>query len=95
MKEKEKIQKKLKITQKNQKNIKTNKKIRRGRGKVTETNLEMISANGAGIKNKIFSVKKEIKMAKSAIFMFQETHFKTKGKLKIHDYEIFESIRTK
>ena len=39
------------------------------------------------------SFKQELKRSKAGIFTLQETHFKTKGKLKVDDFEVFESIR--
>ena len=41
------------------------------------------------------SFKSELKRSGAAVFTIQETHFKKKGKLKVENFEIFESIRKK
>ena len=53
----------------------------------------MFSANAGGLGKKIHSLKHELTETNSQIFTIQESHFRTKGRLKINDYMIFESIR--
>ena len=74
---------------------KTKNKVKRGRGKKNEKYLSIFSTNCAGLKNKLESFKSELKSVDASIFTAQETHFKRKGSLKIQDFQIFESIRTK
>ena len=54
-----------------------------------------MTANSAGLKHRVESLKSELEFTEAAIFTLQETHFVKKGKLKIDDWEIFESIRKK
>ena len=70
------------------------KKINRGK-KNKEADLCIISANAAQLKGKISSFKSELKKANAGIFTMQESHYVTKGKLKIEDFQIFEAIRRK
>ena len=78
----------------NNKNNKKKKKINRGKKK-KESELCIMSANAAQLKGKIISFKSELKKSNAGIFTVQESHFPTKGKLKIEDFEIFEAIRKK
>ena len=55
----------------------------------------MFSTNAAGLKNKLQSFKSELKHFDASVFTVQETHFNKKGKFKMQDFEIFESIRSK
>ena len=55
----------------------------------------MLTANAAGLKLKLHSLKDTIKSQEIGIFTLQETHFPKKGKIKIQDWQIFESIRSK
>ena len=63
--------------------------------KYKNENVTIFSNNAAGLVTKTQSLKSEIKSLKAAIFTIQETHFNKKGKFKIENYEIFESIRKK
>ena len=93
---------KLEKTQKEYKTIKSQKikiqenkkKIKRGKKtKHKETYLNMFSLNVNSLNKKIKSLKNELKRTNSSIFTLQETHYRTKGKVKIEDFEIFEAIR--
>ena len=53
----------------------------------------MFSLNIFSLKSKLKSFKNEIKRSNSSLFTLQETHYKTKGKVQIQDFEIFETIR--
>ena len=79
-------------TQKSKKNNKTYK----NKNKTHPVHsLCLLTANAAGLKMKVQSLKSELKYLQCGIFTLQETHFKKKGKLVIDDWEIFESIRNK
>ena len=71
------------------------RKINRGNKKKKEAELCIMSANAAQLKGKLNSFKSELKQCQAGIFTIQESHFATKGKLKIEDFEIFEAIRKK
>ena len=71
------------------------KKINRGNKKKKETVLCMMSANAAQLKGKLNSFKGELKPSNAALFTVQETHYGTKGKVQIQNFEIFEAIRRK
>ena len=47
------------------------------------------------LKGKLNSFKSELKLSNAAIFSVQETHYATKGKVQIENFEVFESIRKK
>ena len=53
----------------------------------------MFSTNCASLKSKMKSFKKELNRSNAGIFTLQETHFKTKGKININGFEVFETIR--
>ena len=57
--------------------------------------LNMFTANAAGLKAKVPSLKSELKTLGCGIFSLQETHFRKKGKLNIEEWNIFEAIRKK
>ena len=57
--------------------------------------LNVFTANAAGLKNRVPSLKSELQHLGSGIFTLQETHYKKKGKLNIENWEIFEAIRKK
>ena len=57
--------------------------------------FNVFSVNANGMKQKIESLKYQLKHLKIGVFTLQETRFAKRGKLKIDNYEIFESIRTK
>ena len=45
------------------------------------------------MKSKINSFKSELKRSGAGLFTLQETHYSTKGKVVIEDFEVFEAIR--
>ena len=53
----------------------------------------MFSVNADGLGKKVHSLRHEIVETQSQIFTLQETQFRTKGRLKIKDFIIFETIR--
>ena len=55
----------------------------------------MLTANAAGLKLKVNSLKDVIKSQESGIFTLQETHFTKKGKISMQGRRFFESIRNK
>ena len=54
-----------------------------------------MSTNAAQLKGKFKSFKSELETSKAAVFTVQETHYATKGKVIIENFEIFEAIRKK
>ena len=81
---------------KNSKNRKIpKKKINRGGKKKKESLLCMMSTNAAQLKGKLNSFKCELKRANAALFTVQETHYATKGKVQVENFEVFEAIRKK
>ena len=79
------------------KNVNKNneRKIKRGKGKNNESRLCVFSTNAAQLKGKLDSFKSELKYSKVGVFTVQETHYKSKGKVQIEGFEIFEAIRKK
>ena len=78
------------------------KRTRRGRKNPRHTNkdhdgkLNIFSTNAAGLVNgKMESLRSEVLNMKSNLITVQETHFRKKGKFKIPNFIIFESIRAK
>ena len=71
------------------------RKINRGNKKKNEYELCIMSANSAQLKNKLNSFKCELKQCNAGIFTIQESHYATKGKVRIENFEIFEAIRKK
>ena len=64
--------------------IKVNKKIKRGnKSKNIESDMVIFSTNAAQLKGKLESLKSEINDLKVTLFTFQETHYKTKGRVKM------------
>ena len=58
-------------------------------------NLKVFSTNAAGLANgKLESFYKVIDKLKPNIICLQETHFRKKGRLRMTNYNVFESIRT-
>ena len=58
--------------------------------------LNIFSTNAAGLVNgKMESLRSEVQNMKSNLITVQETHFRKKGKFKIPNFIIFESIRAK
>ena len=53
----------------------------------------MFSFNAAGLQSKLNSFKCEISRTNAGLFTVQESHYATKGKVQIENYEIFEAIR--
>ena len=53
----------------------------------------MFSANANGLHSKMHSLKHELSQTNSQIFTIQETHYKTKGRIKVKDFVVFEVIR--
>ena len=53
----------------------------------------IFSTNAASLKSKLKSFKNELKRSKAGVFTLQETHYSTKGRVRIPDFEIFEAIR--
>ena len=79
----------------NNNNLKYKKKIRRGNKHKKEFRLTIFSTNAAQLKGKLNSFKSELKRTNSGIFTVQETHFGTKGKIQVDNFEVFEAIRKK
>ena len=69
------------------------KVTKRGKKKPKETNLNMFSLNVNSLNPKLKSFKNELKRTNTSLFTLQETHYRTKGKIQINDFEIFEVIR--
>ena len=55
----------------------------------------MFTANAAGLKNRMQSLKYELQHLKCGIVTLQETHMKKKGRIKVDGWEMFEAIRSK
>ena len=71
------------------------KTLRRGRRKnkvKNEEKMYMLGTNSAGILNKEESFKRNISLFNPGVFFIQESHVPRKGKLKVNDYVIFESV---
>ena len=75
--------------------MKTNEEVGDGNTRNIKMKISLCFPLIAGLKNKIQSLKHEIKAAKAAIFTIQESHFSKKVKLKIENYEIFKAVRKK
>ena len=72
------------------------KKVNRGKPKkFKEIELCVVSANAAQLKSKLSSFKSILKQSNAGIFTIQESHYPTKGKVQIENFEIFEAIRKK
>ena len=77
------------------------KRTRRGIGmkgymkRQSETNIKMFSTNGAGVVNKISSLKAQVRHTNTNVITLQETHCKFKGKIQIEGFVSFEAIRKK
>ena len=56
-------------------------------------NLTIIGNNTAGLTGKIDSLKRLIQVFNPAVVMLQETKYKSKGKIKMAGFEIFEQLR--
>ena len=55
----------------------------------------MFTANAAGLKLKVHSLRQELKHVEAGMFTIQESHFKKKGTISIEEWELFEAIRNK
>ena len=53
----------------------------------------MLSTNAADLYHKSEDLKNKVRYFESGIFAIQETHFRKKGRFKMQDYHVFESIR--
>jgi hypothetical protein len=84
----------MKVLRKKQilRNQKRKRRGRRGLGNKTENNLIIFSANSAGLSSKLTSFKNQIDVLNAKIFTLQESHFPSKGKLQLQDFDIFEAI---
>jgi hypothetical protein len=87
----------LNTTANNNKNKKEKRRNRtkRGRKKTKMQYLNIFSTNAAQLKGKFDSFKSELKVTNVSVFTLQETHFESKGKFVIENFEIFEAIRKK
>ena len=92
---KKKENSKYKILKTNRNRKLERKKINRGSNKKKESELCIMSTNAAQLKGKIKSFKSELINSNAGVFTVQETHYATKGKVKIENFEIFEAIRKK
>ena len=70
-------------------------KVKRGNKKRKDAGLNIMSTNAAQLKGKLNSFKSELKSCNAGVFTVQETHYATKGKLQIENFENFEAIRKK
>ena len=75
---------------KNSKNTKVQASVKTV--KVNKQYLNILSTNAADLHHKAEDLKNKVRFFKNGIFAIQETHFRKKGKLKMQDYQIFESI---
>ena len=81
---------------KNTKNKNRNKKkTKRGNKKRKVSELCIVSTNAAQLKGKLNSFKSELKRCDAGIFTVQESHYSTKGKVQVENFEVFEAIRKK
>ena len=84
------------INYQNDNKINKKKITKRGKPKrLKETELCIVSANAAQLKSKMGSFKSILEQSKAGIFTVQETHFATKGKVQVENFEVFEAIRNK
>ena len=54
-----------------------------------------MSTNASEVKGKLISFKSELETPNAGVFIVQETHYATKGKVVIEKFDIFEAIRKK
>ena len=80
---------------KNRKSNKNKKKINRGNKKRNLSELCIVSANAAQLKGKLCSFKSVLKQSNAGLFTVQESHYATKGKVQVENFEVFEAIRKK
>ena len=55
--------------------------------------LSVLSTNAADLNHKSKDLKNKVKYFDSSIFTVQETHYRKRGRFKMQDYHVFESIR--
>ena len=73
--------------------MRKNKTVKRGKRQNKVASLNIFSNNAASLKSKLKSFKHELKQTDAGLFTIQETHFPSKGKVEIENYEIFKAIR--
>ena len=72
------------------------KNIRRRKRKTikpTAKNLRFLGVNAGGLQSKLLTLKKVLLELQPAVFFIEETKYKSEGKLKLENYEIFELTR--
>ena len=84
--------KKKSINKKSNKNSKHTKSIIKT-VKVNNQYLSVLSTNAADLNHKSEDLKNKVRFFESSIFAVQETHYRKKGRFKMQDFHIFESIR--
>ena len=52
-----------------------------------------MGVNAAGLRSKLFTLKKVVSELKPSVFFVQETKYKDAGKLKLENYMVFELVR--
>ena len=87
--------KKTNITQKSHKKPKKRKSSKKlfVHNIAKEQSLCMLTANAAGMKFRVQSLKHILNTLKIGIFTLQETHFQKPGKIQMENWQIFETIR--
>ena len=58
-----------------------------------EQYLNVLITNAADLKSKAEDLKNKVRFLDIGIFEVQETHYRKKGRFKLNNFEIFESIR--
>ena len=56
-------------------------------------NLRFLGVNAGGLQSKLLTLKKVLFELKPAVFFIEETKYKTEGRFKLDNYEIFELTR--
>ena len=82
---------------KHKKNVKRGKRKSRRKLIINNKNIKnmtLIGANTAGLLNKIQSLKSLISRFEPAVILLQETKVRSKNKLKLDNYFVYEHIRT-
>ena len=82
---------------KHKKNVKRGKRKSRRKLIINNKNIKnmtLIGANTAGLLNKIQSLKSLISRFEPAVILLQETRVRSKNKLKLDNYFVYEHIRT-
>ena len=57
--------------------------------------LSVLSTKAANLYHKSEDLKNKVRYFECGIFAIQETHFRKKGRFKMQDFQVFESIRKK